>query len=255
MKLLDPIVFCNTPSAAPALNRGLAALAALGEKGGPLSLDALASLLSVPKASLFRLLETLQDLGLVLKTADRCYEPLWTLQPIEDRRTVHRRRIERNLEGLCETTKCTVEWYEPTESGMALVRQIQPESELRVQAKPGFLREWAGEFDAVARLAHAFASYAPPLVSPKVYVSNGVLKALPKKEASTRLAEARRSRTAEDGIFNSNGVRRCAAAAFDDASGTFMGVLALAEVCHFSNRPPAAEFLPQLLKILNTHNS
>src|SRR5690606_25451815 len=118
---------------------------------------------------------------------------------------IHRRRIESHFEGLCETTKCTVEWYEPCENGLSLLRQTQPDSELRVQAKPGYLRAWGGEFEAVARLGYAFSSYAPPLLSPKAYVSNGVLKSISKQTALKWLAEARQTRMAKDDCFNCNG--------------------------------------------------
>lgn len=124
MKLADPIHFCRSASTAPALNRGLAALGLLGEDGSPLSLESLAARLSLPKASLFRLLDTLQNLGLV--------------------------------------------------------------------------------------------------------------------------------RQAEDEFFNANGVRRCAVAVFSEPADEFLGVLALAEVCHFSNRPPARSFLPTIADLLNS---
>lgn len=73
MKLTDPIHFCRSASTAPALNRGLAALGLLGEEGSPLSLESLAARLGLPKASLFRLLDTLQNLGLVRQAEDEFF--------------------------------------------------------------------------------------------------------------------------------------------------------------------------------------
>lgn len=252
MKLLDPARLCETPSAAPALNRGLAALVALGSHGSPFSLDTLASALKLPKASLFRLLETLQQLGLVRKTADKCYEALWTLQPLTDYRSLYRQCIESHFPSLCEMTGCTVEWYEPTKMGMVLIRQMQPDSELRVQAKPGFLREWGREFEAVARLGYAFANQAPEMNVIRAYVTNGVCKTLTQKEARRQLEDARTKHMASDMAYNVNGVRRCGVAVFDESGHVFLGVLALAEVHHFSKRPAAHTFLRQLTQTLNT---
>jgi hypothetical protein len=58
------------------------------------------------------------------------------------------------------------------------------------QGKPGFLRPWNTEFEAVARLGHAFAPQAPSLHSPGHYVSDGVFKKLSAGKASLLLAEA-----------------------------------------------------------------
>ncbi len=252
MKLADPLDFCRRASTAPALNRGLAALGLLGEEGKPLSLEIMASRLRLPKASLFRLLDTLQNLGLVRKTPDKWYEALWALQPLRDPRLAHRHTIECHLPNLCAATGCTVEWYEPAADGMVLTLQSHPDSELRVQARPGFVRRWNEEFEAVARLGYAFASQAPELSSPGVYVANGRFRLLGRATARRYLTEARARRQAEDEFFNSNGVRRCAVAVFSEPEDEFLGVLALAEVCHFSNRPPARSFLPTLAALLNS---
>lgn len=252
MKLANPLDFCRSASSAPALNRGLAALSLLGEEEKPLSLETLASRLCLPKASLFRLLDTLQNLGLVRKTPDKCYEALWALRPRGDRRLAYRNTIERHLPDLCASTGCTVEWYEPAVEGMVLTLQSHPDSELRVQARPGFVRRWNEEFEAVARLGHALAPQAPELSAPGAYVANGTFRPLGHTAARRLLAEARARRQAEDEFFNSNGVRRCAAAVFSQPEDAFLGVLALAEVCHFSNRPPARSFLPTIAAFLNS---
>jgi len=240
---------CHTRTAAPALNRGLAVLALLCNQPA-LSLDKLTVQLRLPKASVYRLLETLQQIGMVRKTLDKHYEPLWTLQPLDEPRALYRQAIEKRMNVLCADTGCTVEWYEPAAKGMILTHQKNPDSELCVQAKPGFVREWGKEFEAVIRLGYAFAEEAPPVSSFSMYVSNGVKKTIPVAQVRAWITDARVRRAGHDAPFNANGVRRYAAAAFDETGKTFFGVLALAERCHFSRRSGAKAFLKQLHETL-----
>lgn len=233
---------------APALNRGLAVLAALGEQG-PLSLENLAGSLRLPKASVFRLLDTLRQVGMVRKNPDKSYEPLWRLQPLGDARTGYRDAVITRMDALCAATARTVEWYEPCAEGMRLIHQVNPDTELRVQAQPGFLRRWNVEFEAVARLAHAFAVEAPAVSATSLYVSHGVLKTLTTAKVRALLAEARKTRTAHDTAYNTNGVRRYAAAAV--GPGGLTGILAIAECHRFGvSRPRPALLLKQLTQTL-----
>jgi DNA-binding IclR family transcriptional regulator len=250
MELKNPRSLAQARSPAPALSRGLALLLRLGSRA-PLPLENLAEDLGLPKASAYRLLCTLEAGGLVRKRPDKYYEPLWKLQPLEDPSFLFRQDVEKKMGSLCKKTGCTVEWYEPSQEGMRLVAQSHPDRELRVQAQPGFLRSWNGEFEAVARLGHAFAPQAPSLRAPSLYVADGVLKKLPAKKAALLLAAARRHKTAQDLPFNVNGVRRSAAAAFSGSH--FQGVLSLAETFSFNqakHRPPFPPLLIQTLESL-----
>ncbi len=249
MKYADIQFFCHASTATPALNRGLAVLATLGEQT-PLSLEMLATKLRLPKTSVYRLLGTLQKIGLVRKSPDKRYQALCFLQSVEDEQTLYRQMMEKKMPGLCEATHCTVEWYEPSSEGMRLVHQIAPESELQVRAKPGFLRKWGDEFEAVARLGYAFAKEAPPASRMSMYVANGVRHDLSMEKIRKRLVEAHEKKIAHDTPFNSNGVRRYAAAAFDHTGKTFRGVLALAEAVHFCRHPSSHLLLKQLTQTL-----
>lgn len=247
--MMNPLALAQANTTAPALNRGLAVLAAL-DGHSPLSLESLCSKLHLPKASVFRLLGTLQEIGMVRKTPEKTYEALCVLRPLANASSLFRERVENRMAGLCKNTGCTVEWYEPTADGMKLVEQVNPEVELRVQAKPGFLRKWKGEFDAVARLGYAFDPQAPLLESLQTYVSNGVLKNISPKSARALLNEARQSHCAADLHYNTNGVRRFAAAALEN--GQFRGVLALAEAVHFSRPVSTDLYLGKLRNSLET---
>lgn len=249
MKLCDPLFICRPVTAAPALNRGLAVLAALGLQS-PRSLDQLTTLLDLPKASVFRLLETLEKVELVRKRTDKRYEALWALRPLEDAWTLRRKRLQAEITALCQTTGCTVEWYEPTQAGMKLVLQGNPETELCVKAKPGFLRDWTTEFEAVTRLGHAFCAHAPKLRSIPIYVANGKTRPLPAPRIQKLIQECKAEAATYDLMFNTNGVRRHAAAAFDDDTKTFLGVLAIAEGYHFTRRPRTQTYLKMLKSTL-----
>lgn len=236
------IASCEVPS--PALSRGIAVLVALNTRG-ELSLEELARSLDLPKASVFRLLSTLVSLGLVRKNAGKAYESLWGLQPLNPPALQCREWALSSLVELSERCGETCEWYEPGAEGMMLVAQHQPERELRVQARPGFIRRWGGELEAVARLGYAFAKCAPAPVSAEAYGKDGVLSKLSLSAVRGRIVAAARDGAALDHAFNSNGVRRAAVAV--RTNGEFAGVLAVAQVFRF----PKPEALETLLEVFN----
>lgn len=246
---LDARELCKLSTPAPALGRGLALLSVLADQQ-PRTLEALAGGLGIPKASVLRLLSTLQSAGAVRKGADKRYEALWGFLPLAGPSAVLRRRLDEIMCRLCADFRCTVEWYEPEERGMALVRQVHPETGVRVQARPGFLREWNSEFEAVARLGHALHAEAPPPVSPRMYIDDGQLREVSKTKALRLMDDARHAKSASDSAFNENGVRRAAVAAM--AGGALIGVLALAETFRFKKRSDTARQLLHLKNALET---
>ncbi|MBC2604378.1 helix-turn-helix domain-containing protein [Puniceicoccus vermicola] len=250
MKLGDSLSFAECETPAPALSRGLAVLRMLGEDS-PASLENLSSRLNLPKASVFRLLDTLEKTGTVRRNADKLYEPLWTLQPLANDSEALRRQIHRKMPELSAETQCSAEWYEPTEAGMKLIYQELPHSELCVKAGPGFLRDWESEFEAVARLGHAFAKEAKPVRQSSLYVRNGERETISAQQIRALTEKARTESVAYDEAFNTNGVRRFAAAAIDEQTHTFIGVLALAQAYRFSDLPDPSLLLQQLTKTLN----
>lgn len=247
MKLMTPQVFARAETEAPALARGLAVLTALGVRS-PLSLEALSADLSLPKASVFRLLGALQEIGLVRKNPEKGYEALCVLRALADEPSQYRERVERKLPEICRAAGATAEWYEPAREGMRLVSQNLPDTEVRVQARPGFIRRWSEEFDAVARLGYAFDPQAPAPERLRQYVSDGVKEKISKKDALSCVAEARNENAASDLHYNTNGVRRCAVAAVEN--GVFRGVIALAEAFHFSRSKCEGRYLDLLKKSL-----
>ncbi len=232
-------------ASAPALERGLRLLQLL-EGHSSMSLDQISRQLETPKASTLRLLATLEQMGIVRKIPEKRYQALFRLQPLQSPIERFRDSLKARMTMLVASTDCTVEWYEPTCDGMQLIHQTNPETELCVQARPGFLRDWHTEFEAVICVGHAFASQAPPLKKSQHYTANGILCPIDREEIQKRIRHAKSQQTAYDLPFNSNGVRRFAAAAFDPDDLSFLGVLAVAEVYHFS-RANEPEFIIQSL--------
>jgi len=222
----------NQPSEpAPALSRGLSILSELSAHA-PLSLEEITSRLGLPKASVFRLLATLLNLGVIRRRSDKRYEPLWVLRPLQDHAAALQQRLFDGMPALAKQLEATAEWYEPGAEGMVLMKQEVPEGEIRVQARPGFLRSWREELDSVHTLGRAFHLRAPQAPDRlPAYVANGRMGSISTPEARQRIALAQGSRRAQDPFFNRNSVRRSAVAVL--AGETFLGVLAVAQVFSF----------------------
>ncbi len=237
-----------TRGSAPALSRGLTLLHTLNQ-APPYSLEALSARLNIPKASALRLLETLEANGLVHRRADKRYEPLYSLQPVGDLAANFRNTLQPQMAELSQRLGHTIEWYEPTDTGMMLVLQSVPQTEVQVVARPGFLRDWFTEHEAVTRLGFAYAKQAPTVQASQTYISNGKRHNLSNTEALAQVKAAKASGKTYDKAYNTNGVRRAAIAALQPRD-RFHGVLAVAEAHRFDQRPSPLQLLKELESIL-----
>lgn len=248
MEYLNPCDLASAGTPAPALSRGFAILRTL-EVESPLSLEILAARLKLPKTSLFRLLETMQGIGCVRKTAEKKYEPLWVLRPIIDSQTSFVERLVACMKNLCKQTNCSVEWYEHSSDGMRMMRQELPDTEVCVKARPGFVCGWGPEFNATTQIAYAFAEDAP---SPKgkfvAFRTNGVMEKISLSSVRRKIHAARETATARDPAFNTNGVRRWAAAVHSGRQ--FLGILAVAESFRFPHPRDAVNYQDLMLRSL-----
>tara|TARA_R100000027_G_scaffold254_1_gene276 strand:- start:4966 stop:5721 length:756 start_codon:yes stop_codon:yes gene_type:complete len=251
MELRNPEILAHTESPAPALLRGIAVLQLLNQQTAA-SLETLANQLEIPKASLARILDTLETAGVVARFPDKQYRPLWSLEPLEAGPAAYRRLIQGRMPELCELTGCTAEWYEVTEGGLRLVLQHLPDSELCVKAKPGFIRTWKTEFEAVTRVGHAFCSRAPDISSIPIYLKDGELGRIHTRKIRELIAATRIEKATYDEFFNSNGVRRFAAAALDEKTKQLRGILALAEAYNFGKQPNPTTKLEHLKRTLSS---
>lgn len=232
---MTPAQMIDLRTAAPALVRGLAVLRHL-DGADPLRADRVALELGLPRASAYRLLQTLEQCGCVETDAAGRYRAILGLRVVGKGGMGWEDLLEQAMAHLPGRIGLTVEWYLPTAAGMELVRQEHPRGESRVQAGPGFIRRWDGELDAVAVVGRAFLKGPPRLVGPLTrYGADGVLAELGVPEARALIARARREGACSDCHFNSNGIRRHALP-FPRREDP-CGVIALAEAARFPNSP------------------
>lgn len=236
---------------APALARGIRILRLL-EDGQRYSLDALARRTGIPKASLMRLLQALIELELVERSPDsKAYAARARIVPLAAGEASFGRAVAQSLQQLASQSEQTAEWYVPNETGMVLVRRREPEAQqVHVVARIGFVRPCQGELDAVACLAAAFYHSPASYRGFWTYDHNGAQRRLNAGEARKRIEEAGATRWARDAHYNTNGVRRIAAAV--TANERLIGILALAG----SYQPGRREYLesqrPLLTKTART---
>ena len=223
----------------PALLRGLSVMRLLATEG-PLAMEAVSARLSFPRSSTFRLLETLRSLGYAERDTARRYRLVWNFRPGEGASAAFAARLAARMERLAEALGVTIEWYEASPGGLELRNQRMPvRAEVRVLARPGFIRRWNTELDSVARLGHAFSPHAPAL-KPRLslFKRDGFASKLTLREARELASVARKTRTASDTAFNSNGVRR-AAAAMLLPGGVLAGILVAASSITFDPKAPS----------------
>jgi DNA-binding IclR family transcriptional regulator len=238
--------------AAPALSRGLAILDLLDD-GRACSLDQVASALKLPRASVFRLLETLEQHGRIERLPDKGgYRSLVRITPRDDGAEETRRAVRQALVRLAERSPWTSEWYEGLPEGMILRDRREPTGvEVRVSAREGFCRSWIGELEAVARLGWAFFRELAghPVIRRGTFwiygKRDGYPTPLDPAEARRMVDEARARGWALDGRFNTNGVRR-AARVITEPNGPPLGVLAIAESFQFGKRKPTRSMIEAL---------
>ncbi len=236
----------SAASAVPAFARGLSAMRLLADEG-PLAMEAVASRLSLPRSSTFRLLETLRVLGYAERDPAKRYRLTWSFRP--DEISAFAPRLSSAMKRLADALGVTIEWYESSARGMELRLQHFPtRAEVLVQARPGFVREWNAELDAVARLGHALVPSAPALkAGVHHYIRDGQKSRLPLREARALLAAARQHESASDTAFNPFGVRR-AAVAVRLPGGVLAGLLVAASSLTFDPKAPTPARLVAALR-------
>ncbi len=237
----------------PALAQGIEALNTLNALG-PMSLEALSQQVGGSKSSLWRHLRTLAQMGLAEQRSRSEWAALRMLVPnvgLEGAKEAFRAGV---MEAVAAATGLTVEWYRGVGEGMALRDQRLAEAEVRVVARPGYLRAWGEEVDAVARLGYAFDPEAPePEGDFWRYSRNGHRRGIQTATVVRAVRMASRERVAADRAFNSNLVRRSAAAVFYE--GAYLGVLAVAEPYSFQAAREPNDILQLIKKEMNHANS
>jgi len=241
----------NDDYPSPALASGLEILKLL-QSAGPLTQDALVRSMNIPRTSLLRHLRTLELWGAAERDPHRNWVAKMGLMNLDapdlafdqTRRTLMRAAMERS--GL------TVEWYRGHEGGMALRDQVLAGGDVRVVARPGYLRSWGGEIDAVTRIGYAFDPAAPaPAGEFWRYSRNGFRRTVAENTVRRAVRLAAREGVAADQHFNSNTIRR--AAIVLRQNNVYQGVLTLAEPFSFNPVHSPSTLKTLLLELTHAH--
>lgn len=215
---------CETP----ALARGLKTLRELNVRGD-MSLDDLSNTLGFPKASLLRILRTLQSFGYVT----RCPNRLWRAEVCLARHGARDaealiRHSGDVLDELVRATRQTGELYHPEDDVLVLIdRRECFRPKMTVSARVGFRRQ-GPELEATTRIRLAFAENRGSVSGMNIRKWGEEIE-LSEAAAEERLRAAKDAFLAFDEFPNSNGVRRSATPLLA-RDGSFNGVLAVA-VC------------------------
>lgn len=197
---------------------------------GACSLDRLARTSGWPKASVLRLMRSLEAADAAARDpVSKRWRSLVRLIAGDTREAVLRRRCGEAVAWLCQAATHTAEVYAVTERGLEMVDRAEPEDvEVVVRARIGFVRPW-DDVDAVVQLGLAFGGTRPASrTASRPRVDRlGERLALTKTALGTMLATVRQGELAVDEHANGNGVRRFAAPLFD-AAGGMVGVITVA---------------------------
>ena len=95
---------------APALEYGIRAMQAL-ENLGEMSLEDLTRKTAVPRSTLLRVLETMEELGMVSRDAtNRKFTAVMRLVPTDDEDDLNMKILQTTMEQPCHAVKQTIEW-------------------------------------------------------------------------------------------------------------------------------------------------
>jgi DNA-binding IclR family transcriptional regulator len=222
---------------APALSRGLRLITYLCRDGAS-SLDRLTKATGWPKASVLRLLRSLELAGVVARDPDnKQYRALMRLVAGSTNENMLRSRCATAVAWACKAAKQTVEVYLFSNHTLAMIDRAEPDGiEVSVRARIGFVRRLE-QADAATIIAFAFAYPQGIPAGKHWYFDNRVETAMPKERLQTLVQQARARGAAADLGINANGVRRFAAPLIDSIGG-LAGVLVIAHAGAF---PPGRE--------------
>jgi len=222
----------------PGLTRGLKVLEIL-KNGKRIPLHELQRIMSIPKSSLLRVMETLVENDYAERDESGAYRSKVRIVPFENSDALDG-KIEKALKQVAALTEHTAEWYIPTDNNtLILVKRNQPDNpELHVVAKIGFIRKTGAghELDAVAAVAAVYMKHADTEFEERwIYKPEGIKCQISSKEASEIIRSACDNAFCSELNYNSNGVRRIAVPVLDGRK--LLGVLAVAQ-CYMPGIQP-----------------
>jgi DNA-binding IclR family transcriptional regulator len=221
------------PDPAPALTRGLWVLGYLNREGA-CSLDRLAKSSTWPKASVLRLLRSLETAGAVARDpASKRWHALKRLAGGGGPEEKIRLRCAEPMAWLCRACGQTVEVYAWDQGRLRMVDRAEPEDvEVTVRARIGSL--WGWDVDSLALVGYAFGiagrdAQAPWPARELWCWRDRVRVAFPAAELPGVVAEVKSRTVASDLGSNGNGVWRHSAP-LRDGNGGLVGAIAVARV-------------------------
>ncbi|OGV53650.1 MAG: hypothetical protein A2X49_06255 [Lentisphaerae bacterium GWF2_52_8] len=212
----------------PGLANGLQVLRVL-EDGREKTLQEISKKLSLPKASLFRILQTLRACGYVAKDEkNNSYRVLARLVPIKMRPQTFEGALIKVLDDLALRANFSTEWHIPTEEGMELsLRSERPGGEIIVRARVGQSLKWnQAELPSPLLVGLAFTGNDPFMEGRWIFGEDGEMIDLSKKDLDCIISGIVAKGIAVDSNYNLNGVRRISVPFFN--GNVFKGSISIA---------------------------
>lgn len=215
---------------APAVQQAIELLELLNQSG-PLNLTGIAAQTGFSKATLLRILATLEAYGWVSrsKSGDRKFEAEVMIRSKNHQN--REQRIQEIVDNLCSKTNHTVEWYLLTDEYAEIVQRSEPANRVvLIKAKLGFRRSFSAELDAVVRVAAAAGAVDCRTAEPPNgygFYRSGKIVHLSQHETQELIAKVGHDLLTFDHEWNSNGFRRHAVGVRRH-DGKLAGILAVA---------------------------
>jgi DNA-binding IclR family transcriptional regulator len=199
---------------------------------GSLTLGQIAEQTGFSKATILRLLETMEAHCWVGKVSGgKAYEALVFIKSKNDFSEVSEQVIQNLIDELCVKTNHTVEWYQPGEKYAEIVLRSEPRNRaVNIRAKLGFRRIYAQEIEAVTRIAMASGLVDCLEHEPDAGYStykNGKYVHIALAEAFEMIKQIGNDLLTFDPEWNSQGIRRHAVG-IKDKAGKLTGIITLA---------------------------
>jgi DNA-binding IclR family transcriptional regulator len=239
---------------APAVHQAIEVIEMLIESES-LTLGQIAEKTEFSKATLLRLLETMESHSWVGKiSGGKAYESLVVIRPKNNPAHNSELLIQNIIDELSTKTNHTVEWYLPREKYAEIIQRCEPTDRVvSIRAKLGFRRIYAGELDAVNRVAMASGAIDCRQNEPDTGYStykDGKHIHIPIHEAQTLVTQVGDELLTYDHEWNNNGIRRHAIG-IKGRNGELAGILAIAS----SFTPQADKEIEQLNEQLKTYGN
>jgi DNA-binding IclR family transcriptional regulator len=216
---------------APAVHQAIEILELLMDSG-PLTLGQIAEITGFSKATILRLLDTMETHAWVGRNLDcKTYEPLVVIRSKHDPAQRLESLIQRQLDALCSATNHTVEWYHLRKDYAEIVQRCEPiDRAVSIRAKLGFRRNYTTELDAVVCVAMASGDIDCREKEPDngyVIYKFGQQTHISLDESLELVSHAGDGLMTYDNEWNGNGIRRHAVGV-KSPNGSLAGILAVA---------------------------